>query len=111
MPSSWYRSGSFTYADGRCFFGPADPPPGTRTRLEFQCGIIAVGLPSGVRADAIREVVSATRGSILRDHSGGEFGALVIRVPERTEGAALLRILDDDRVRYASLNWVMGTQG
>jgi hypothetical protein len=111
MPASWYRAGSFTYADQQCFFDPPNPPPGTRTRLKFECGVIAVGLASGVRAGDLADLLSTVRGSILRDHSGGTFGSMVIRIPARSERDAVLRVLDDRRVRYASLNWVMGTQG
>jgi hypothetical protein len=111
MPASWYRAGSFVYDNEKCFFHPPNPPPATHTRLEFECGIIAMGLVSGMRANDVADLLPPIRGSILRDHSGGPFPALVIRIPVRTELAAVLHLLDDPRVRYASFNWRMGVAG
>jgi hypothetical protein len=112
MPSSWYRSGAFKYADRECFFEPPHPPPGTRSRYEFECGVVAVGLASGLRAEHVADVLSTVAGIILRDNSGGPFPSLMIRVPPRTERSAVLRLLDDPRIRYASFNWMkLGTQG
>jgi hypothetical protein len=112
MPSSWYRSGAFIYTDRECFFDPPHPPPGTRSRYAFECGVVAVGLASGLRAEDVTDLLSTVAGSILRDNSGGAFASLVIRVPPRTERSAVLRLLNDARIRYASFNWTrMGTQG
>ncbi len=93
---AYYRDGEFIYEDDRCFFRRH----GTKDRSEFECGVIGIGLASGVLAADVADLVAAIEGEITRDRSGGDFGWIMVAVPARSERQAILRVFPDDRARW-----------
>ena len=94
-----YRDGEFIYEDDHCFLRP----PGTDERFEFGCGVVGVGLSSGVVAADVSDLVLAIFGEITRDRSGGDNGWIIVAVPERSERAAIMAVFPDERTRYGAL--------
>ena len=101
---AFYRDGEFIYENDRCFFRP----PGTRERFVFECGVIGIGLASGVLAADVADLVAAIEGEITRDRSGGDFGLIWVAVPARSERQAILRVFPDERTRYGALSFSGG---
>ena len=99
-----YREGEFIYENDRCFLRP----PGTDERFEFECGVVGVGLASGVVAADVGDLVLAISGEITRDRSGGDNGWIIVAVPERSEREAIMTVFPDERTRYGALSFSGG---
>lgn len=96
-----FEEGQFLYDSGECRF----VPPDESTPHTFECGKIVIGLKSGVGASEMADLLTELSGDVVKDRSGGDFGWLVVAVPMRSEREAILRAFQDERVRYASLNF------
>ena len=94
---AYYRRAEWTYAGTRCAL--TDSRSGRTT--PFYCGRIRVG----TQPDAnVTDLVRSVRGRTVALHPG-EAPWRVIAVPAETEQAAILKLLADNRVRWAGLDF------
>jgi hypothetical protein len=93
---AYYARVEWTYTGGRCAI---TDPRGGLTR-SFECGRLRIG----TRPDAdVTDLVRTVRGRTVDLHPGDAPWRRIV-VPTESERAALLRLLEDDRVRWAQLD-------
>lgn len=93
----YYSRVEWTYTDGRC--AVTDPRGGRTTR--FQCGRIRVGTQPEAN---VTDLVRGLKGRTVDLHPGDAPWRRIV-VPTESERAAILKLLADDRVRWAGLDF------
>jgi hypothetical protein len=92
----YYSRVEWSYADGRC--AVTDPRGGLTRR--FQCGRIRVGTRPGAN---VTDLVRAVRGRTVDLHPGESPWRRIV-VPVEQERQTILKLLADQRVRWAGLD-------